>query len=388
MLELRGVCKRLGGFALADVSLTVGVGECHVVLGPTGCGKTTLIETILGLHVLDAGEIRLAGRDITALAVGRRGISYVPQDLALFPHLSVRDNIRYPLRVRQAGMNAADKAAAEALADELIDAVQIRPLLRRSVKRLSGGERQRVALVRALVAGGRCVMLDEPLAALHEGLKRELWFVLRDLQRRFDLTLLLITHDLAEAFFLGDTVTVMIDGKIVQTGPKSAVYDRPATLDVARFFGIRNLVPAIPRTSPLPPSTIFDCPTLNAALAVASERCTMPTTPAAAPSATARPGMWIGIRADDVTLAPAAPSAASASDPNRLVGTVRSAIDFGPGVLVSMQPDDAAADDAVIFAVVPRSLAPTLTLGSPVVALLPPNRAFAVSDSFVPAPIM
>jgi ABC-type Fe3+/spermidine/putrescine transport system ATPase subunit len=168
--------------------------------------------------------------------VEARGISYVPQDLALFPHLSVRENILFGARVRE----ITDEGHA-ALVDRLVASVGIGSLLDRSVANLSGGERQRVALVRALATGDRLLLLDEPFSALHEGLRRELLFVLKELHQQHGLTVLMVTHDTEEAFFLSDTMSVLLAGAVRQNGPVREIYERPASLEVARYFGIRNL---------------------------------------------------------------------------------------------------------------------------------------------------
>lgn len=238
MLEIEGLSVSAGAFRLRDVNLTVARGECHAVLGPSGSGKTTLLSAILGVRRPDAGRIRLEGTDITRAPIERRGLGYVPQQLALFPHLTVRQNIAYSARARR-----LPPAEFQTRADKLVEATGIGALLDRRPDTLSGGERQRVGLVRALAAQPRVVLLDEPFAALNESLRRELWWMMRELQRGWDLTVLLITHDLAEAYFLADRVTILIDGQVVQQGEKSEVYGQPAAPEVARFLGVETLQP-------------------------------------------------------------------------------------------------------------------------------------------------
>jgi ABC-type Fe3+/spermidine/putrescine transport system ATPase subunit len=239
MLEVRELSLQTGSFSLHNINLTVDDLQCHVILGPTGSGKTLFLETIVGFRNPETGSVKLNGKELLDLPVEKREISYVPQDLALFPHLSVGANILYPLR-----MKGDRNGTQRKLVDSLLDSVGIRSLLKRSTRHLSGGERQRVAFVRALAAGNKYLLLDEPLSALHEGMRKELWFLLRELQRKFEFTILMVTHSLEEAFFLGDRLSVIIDGAIRQSGSKQAVYECPKTLEVARFFGIRNLFEA------------------------------------------------------------------------------------------------------------------------------------------------
>jgi len=236
MLEVKDLSLRAGHFLLKEINLSVEKGSCHVLIGPTGSGKSLLLETVLGLRRPLKGKIFLEERDITFEPVEKRGLSYLPQDLALFPHLTVRENIYYGLEIRKVKDQELYK-----LTQELISALKIEPLLERKVQGLSGGERQRIALIRALATGNRYLLLDEPFSALHEGLKKELWHLLKDLQKTYNLTLLMVSHDLEEAFFLADTISVIIQGKIHQRGPKLEVYRRPKTLDVASFFGIKNI---------------------------------------------------------------------------------------------------------------------------------------------------
>lgn len=236
MLEIRDMNIRVGKFTAKDINLSIPDATCHVIVGPTGSGKTLLLESVIGLRKPDAGSIVLHGTDLNGLPPEKRGISYVPQDLALFPHLTVRENIRYSARFRKVMDDGRDK-----LIKDLADIVGIPHLMERSVLHLSGGEKQRVALVRALAAGTTHLVLDEPFSALHQGLRRELWYVLKELQRRYRLTILMVTHDMEEAFSLGDTITVLINGKIQQTGPGREVYANPATRDVVDFLGIRNI---------------------------------------------------------------------------------------------------------------------------------------------------
>lgn len=239
MLEIEALGARAGGFRLAGVSLTVEQGECHAVLGPSGSGKSTLLNAVLGTLPIVEGRVRLAGQDITHLPVERRHLGYVPQHLGLFPHLSVADNLSYSARARRVA-----EAEYRPLLDRLTEITGIGALLSRRIGTLSGGERQRVALVRALAANPRLVLLDEPFTALNASLRRELWALLKDLQRERGLTVMIVTHDLTEAYVLADHITVLIDGRQEQSGDKRTLFRRPASLPVAHFLGLKNLFPA------------------------------------------------------------------------------------------------------------------------------------------------
>lgn len=238
MLEIESLTVAAGSFRLRDVNLAVARGECHAVLGPSGSGKSTLLNAVLGVLPPEGGRIRLAGADLTRVPIERRGLGYVPQQLGLFPHLTVRDNLAYSARAR--GVPAAE---FQPLVNKLVAVTGIGDLLDRRPATLSGGERQRVGLVRALASQPQLVLLDEPFTALNESLRRELWWLLRELQHERQLTVLLITHDLAEAYFLSDRVTVLLDGRVVQQGEKAEVYGRPAAPEVARFLGVETLQP-------------------------------------------------------------------------------------------------------------------------------------------------
>jgi molybdopterin-binding protein len=197
-----------------------------------------LLNAVLGVLPPLSGSIRLDGADLSKVPIERRGLGYMPQQLGLFPHLNVRDNLAYSARAR-----GVPTAQFQPLMDKLVAATGIGALLDRRPATLSGGERQRVGLVRALASQPRLVLLDEPFTALNESLRRELWWLVRELQREWRLTVLLITHDLAEAYFLSDRVTVLLNGRVVQQGEKNEVYGHPAAPEVARFLGVETLLP-------------------------------------------------------------------------------------------------------------------------------------------------
>ncbi|MFQ5559434.1 MAG: ABC transporter ATP-binding protein [Nitrospinota bacterium] len=235
MLKIESLDVQAGAYTFKEISLSVGKGQCHVIVGPTGAGKTLLLETVVGFVKPHRGRVLLDEKEISNEPVERRGIGYVPQDLAIFPHLTVEQNIFFGLNVKKERAEDLQKHVWE-----LVEVVGITKLLPRQVGNLSGGELQRVALVRALGAGNKTILLDEPLSSLHESLKRELWFLLKKLQRKFNLSILMVTHDLEEAYFLGDQISILLNGRIEQTGTKGEIYYFPKTRKAAEFVGIRN----------------------------------------------------------------------------------------------------------------------------------------------------
>ncbi len=239
MLELRNLSVHAGDFKITDISLSTNNSSIHAVLGPSGSGKTVLVETIAGFRKPSGGQILLEGTDITAHAPELRYMAYVPQDLALFPHLTVKENIYF-------GLTAMGRCSEglKGNADAIAEALYIKGYFDRNIATLSGGEKQRVALARALATGNKILLLDEPFSGLHPGLRKEFWFLLKELQTRHHLTVIIITHDLEEAFFLGDHISILIGGKVHQsaTKEKSRV---PRDKTVASFYGIRNIFPCI-----------------------------------------------------------------------------------------------------------------------------------------------
>ncbi|GGQ75229.1 ABC transporter ATP-binding protein [Couchioplanes azureus] len=228
--------------ALADVGLSVPAGELAAVLGPSGCGKTTLLRCIAGLERLDAGEIRVAGSLVagarTHVPAHRRRVALVPQEGALFPHLSVAGNVEY-------GLDRAGRRSGRA--DEVLALVGLDGYQRRMPHELSGGQQQRVALARALAPRPRLILLDEPFSALDAGLRSSLRQDVRTALRADGATAVLVTHDQAEALSLADHVVVMRDGRVVQDGPPTGVYAAPADPWVARFVGDAMLLPGVVR---------------------------------------------------------------------------------------------------------------------------------------------
>ncbi|HEY6087223.1 MAG TPA: ABC transporter ATP-binding protein [Burkholderiaceae bacterium] len=233
LIELSHVSKHWAGTkALDDVSLRIEPGSFCVLLGPSGCGKSTTLRIVAGLETASSGRVLIDGRDVTHQPPAERGISMVFQNYALFPHLSVADNIGFGLSVRKVEPSeAARRLAATA---ELLGLAQ---LLERKPSQLSGGQQQRVALGRALVAQTKVCLMDEPLSNLDAQLRQEMRHELRELQQRLGLTLVYVTHDQSEAMSMADQVVLLNKGRIEQSAAPRAMYAMPATTFAARFIG-------------------------------------------------------------------------------------------------------------------------------------------------------
>ena len=253
LLETRSVCLRYDGdLVLRDVSMQVAEGEIYAVIGPSGCGKTSLLRVIAGLERAQAGEVWLGGECIDDVPAHRRGIGMMFQELALFPHLDVRANVAFGLR-----MQGLARGPRDARLDEMLALVGLSGYGDRKVYELSGGERQRVALARSLAPRPRLLLLDEPVGALDRALREQLLSELGQILRAPGLTAIYVTHDQEEAFALADRVMVMDAGRVRQIGRPQALYGAPAGAWVARFLGLTNLVPGevepqAPSSSPSP----------------------------------------------------------------------------------------------------------------------------------------
>lgn len=237
MLELKGLSLQKGRFALQEVDLQVRPHEYFVLLGPTGCGKTLLLETAAGLERPSAGEVLIGGVRVTDWPPEERNVGYVPQDYALFPHMTVEQNILSGGLARRAPVDERRRRT-----QRLADLLHITPLLPRRIQRLSGGERQRVALARALAVQPRLLLLDEPLAALDPSMKNRLWSELRSIHDQLHITTVHVTHDFEEAYALADTVGLMHDGALLQVGAPDEVFHKPANRFAADFVGVRNIL--------------------------------------------------------------------------------------------------------------------------------------------------
>jgi ABC-type sugar transport system ATPase subunit len=242
-IHLEAVTKAFpnGHFAVRQIELRIGDGEFLVLVGPSGCGKSTLLRLIAGLEAPTSGRIVIGGADMTAVPPQARDLAMVFQSYALYPHMTVRDNLAYGLKVRR-----TDPAVTAQRVGEVAAALDIETLLDRRPAQLSGGQRQRVALGRAMVRQPKAFLLDEPLSNLDPALRAQARAELRRLHRRLGVTVVHVTHDQEEAMTLGSRVAVMRDGGVEQVASPLDVYARPANLFVARFIGAppMNLVPA------------------------------------------------------------------------------------------------------------------------------------------------
>ena len=305
-LELRDVSKRFGQVtAVAEVSFTIPQGRFVSFLGPSGCGKTTLLRLIAGLETASAGRILLDGEDLTDQPVHRRNIGMVFQSLALFPHLSVGENITYSQRIRGVGRSARRRRA-----DELLELVRLPGVADRNIAQLSGGQRQRVAIARALALEPRLFLLDEPLSALDANLREEMQVELRILQERLGITTIIVTHDQREAMTMSDEVVVMSTARVQQQGPPLEIYRNPASAFVAEFIGTSNLMKG--------------CRGEGESVAIAGRDFAVASWPE---GAAAGDEVVVSVRPEDINLFPA-----SSDGPNRLDGIVTFVRDVGASV--------------------------------------------------------
>jgi len=237
---IENLVKRYGDvYALNDVSLDIAGGELFFLLGPSGCGKTTLLRSIAGFVTPDAGRIRLGDQDITTTAPNKRGTAMVFQNYALWPHMTVEENVAFGLEVQ----NVSDSERRQRV-HEALSLVQMENLAGRKPNQLSGGQQQRVALARALVVKPKCLLLDEPLSNLDAKLRLHMRRVIRKLCKQLNLTTIYVTHDQKEALSMADRIAVLRDGRIVQVGTPAELYNQPASQFVAEFVGETNFLEA------------------------------------------------------------------------------------------------------------------------------------------------
>ena len=283
-LTIRDARKSFGDTdVLKGVSIDVADGEFAVIVGPSGCGKSTLLRSVAGLEELTGGSIRIGDRDVTTLAPSDRGIAMVFQSYALYPHLTVYENMAFGLKIAKADKAAIDEAVRRAAA-----ILNIEPLLERKPAALSGGQRQRVAIGRAIVRQPQIFLFDEPLSNLDADLRVRMRYEFASLHRQLGTTTLYVTHDQVEAMTLADRIIVLRDGRIEQVGTPRELYERPANIFVAQFLGT-------PRMNILPAVAAGEA---QAALAD-GRRIALPAT---TPATTDGTDLSIGIRPEDIML--------------------------------------------------------------------------------------
>jgi putative spermidine/putrescine transport system ATP-binding protein len=257
-IAVENLTKRYGRQTAVDgISFSVPEGEFLTLLGPSGCGKTTTLRCIAGFSHPDGGELRIGGRNMTGMPTYRRNLGMVFQNYALFPHLSVFENVAFGLRIRSVG-----RAEAKARVERELDTVRLAGLGERYPKQLSGGQQQRVALARALVYEPRVLLLDEPLSNLDAKLRVEMRAEIRQLQQQLGITALYVTHDQEEALSVSDRIMVMSQGRIEQLSTPWELYNRPQTRFVATFVGTANILPARRSGAAVRIADSFDLPCL------------------------------------------------------------------------------------------------------------------------------
>jgi len=284
-IEIRGLTKRFGALvALDSVDLAVGRGELFTLVGSSGCGKTTLLRAIAGFVRPDAGQILIGNQDMARLEPYDRPVNMMFQSYALFPHMSVADNIAFGLRREHLPGSEVRQRVGEAL-----ELIQMASYARRRPHQLSGGQRQRVALARAVVKRPQLLLLDEPLSALDKKLRENTQFELMSIQERLGITFIMVTHDQEEAMTMSSRIAVMSEGRIVQIGTPSEIYERPVNRFVADFVGSVNL---------------FECKVLANSEGFATLRCDELSTMLLAPSIAAGIGtpLVVGVRPERVVL--------------------------------------------------------------------------------------
>lgn len=368
MLDIDKLCIRAGSFEAKQISFSVSKGGCHALVGATGSGKTLILETIAGLRKTQSGNIYWLGQDITFLPPEQRKLAYVPQDLALFPHMTVRENIEYGLRMQK--NNFSNK---NAIIDKLAYALGISHLLDRSIQNLSGGERQRTALARALAPGSKLLLLDEPFSALHEAMRKELWLLLKTLQQQYAITILIVTHDMEEAFFLADTVTFIARGSVVQSGDKQQVYLCPKNVETAKFFGVQNLFPAEVIKMAADKAEL-SCPCLSIKLQVDYYDLN---------DLHEGNSVTVGIRSEDMLVkSESLDTSSDQPDANQIVCTVKHIYPKRIGQILLLQPDYATTDflfEADILTEQPASISEVF-VGQKLRVTLPKEHLFLLID--------
>ena len=236
MIRVENVSNNWGDFSLRDISLNIKENEYFIILGPTGAGKTLLLEIIAGLYFPKEGKVVINGNDVTFLNPEHRGLGFVYQDFALFPHLNVKKNIEYGLKLRKVPEEDREKKVSE-----LVKLLKIKHLLLRDTTTLSGGEKQKVSLARALAINPKIILMDEPFSALDENTKSKLISDMKELHKKGGITFIHVTHSQEEAMLLADRIGIMMNGTIVQVGNPDDIFYKPITKEIAQFVKIENI---------------------------------------------------------------------------------------------------------------------------------------------------
>jgi spermidine/putrescine transport system ATP-binding protein len=361
VIEIDHVTKRFADYvAVADADFSIGSGEFFSMLGPSGCGKTTTLRMIAGFETPTSGAIRLEGADVSRVPPHKRNVNTVFQHYALFPHMSVWDNVAYGPRSRK-----KDRAEIKRRVDELLEIVRLTDFATRRPGQLSGGQQQRVALARALVNYPSALLLDEPLGALDLKLRQIMQFELKRIQREVGITFIYVTHDQEEALTMSDRIAVMNAGNVEQIGTPNEIYERPATVFVASFIGQANLWPG--RQTGRGDSGLVDVEVLGTTLRARPGETTIETGGHAT----------LMIRPERVRVAMEQPAAEFAA----VRATVRDLTFQGPVVRLSL----AAADDSAIVAHVgPEQELPLLRPGDEVFAHWAPEASLVLPAADIP----
>ena len=355
-VEVEGVSRRFDGHTALDrVSLTVRQGEFFSMLGPSGCGKTTLLRILAGLDLPDEGTVRIGGVDAREIPAHRRPVNTVFQSYALFPHLSVRDNVAFGLRMKK-----VPPPEIAARVDQAMELVQIGAFADRKPSQISGGQKQRVALARALINEPQVLLLDEPLGALDLKLRKELQVELAALQKGLGMTFVYVTHDQEEALVMSDRIAVMRAGRIEQLDEARRLYERPRTRFVGQFLGSCNLLDA----------TVRERRGADVFVETGAGPLRLPSGGA---EAERRAGFCLAIRPEKIRVRPAAESAGE----NRFPARVAQLIYIGSETHYVLM---AGSLKLIAYALNAGSGAPAFGIGEAVVAELPAESLVVLED--------
>jgi spermidine/putrescine transport system ATP-binding protein len=324
MIEFRDVQKYYGDYhALRGISASIRAGEFFSLLGPSGCGKTTLLRTIAGFEQISSGAVLIDGKDAANIPPNKRPTNMVFQSYAIFPHLTVEENVGFGLR--RAGLSKDEMARR---VGEALEMVNLKGFGKRAAHALSGGQRQRVALARALILKPKVLLLDEPLSALDKKMREQMQVELIKLQRQVGITFILVTHDQEEALVMSDRIAVMFEGQIAQLDDPETLYRRPKTRQVADFIGTMNFLPA---------SLLSDGPQGVDVEVAGLGRCHIP--PAQAPSQPSGQGASVGFRPETLTILYEGQAATDRETP----GTVEEVVYYGDITYYDVKLDGVAS---------------------------------------------